>query len=284
MQRITLWIAGFVLVLSSWGCKKEMMSYHGNEGVYFAVQRASNSGPEASSPLYYYSNVEFAKVVPNETELNLKVMITGPIKDYDRFFAVEVNPDSTTGKEGVHYKPVVKEVKLPAGQSFAYIPVTFLRAADLKTKTVYLGLRLVANNYFSLAFPDWDAIPGRTSPEGPQPAKFDASLHTIRINDFIVKPNVWTGSITADNKETGSWGAFTEKKIRLMYEVMGLTYADFSSIETMPLVRQLLIATECGAYLIRQFNAGTPVLEDDGRLMFIGAVPWTSTIGVKWVP
>ncbi len=45
-----------------------------------------------------------------------------------------------------------------------------------------------------------------------------------------------------------------------------------------------LISNELGRYLLNQFNAGTPVLEDDGRLMFAGDVPWTSYIGVPYKP
>ncbi len=69
-----------------------------------------------------------------------------------------------------------------------------------------------------------------------------------------------------------------------MCQIMHLTYADFSSTATMPTVLSTLLASECAKYLIAQYNAGTPVLEDDGRLMFIGNVPWTSYVGVPWVP
>jgi hypothetical protein len=69
-----------------------------------------------------------------------------------------------------------------------------------------------------------------------------------------------------------------------MCELMDLTYTDFASSETMPGILTGLIANTCARYLIEQFDAGKPVLEDDGRLMFIGNVPWTSYLGVPYVP
>jgi MFS family permease len=112
---------------------------------------------------------------------------------------------------------------------------------------------------------------------------FDASLHTINISDLMVQPAVWRGSVVAaTNKETGSWGAFTRKKMELMCQLFNLKYEDFSSDATMSLVLSNLITTEMTRYLINQFNAGTPVKEDDGRLMWVGSVPWTSIIGVPY--
>ena len=48
------------------------------------------------------------------------------------------------------------------------------------------------------------------------------------------------------------------------------------------LVLSALITNEMTRYLTDKFNAGTPVKEDDGRLMWVGSVPWTSTIGVPY--
>src|SRR5690606_7642862 len=95
---------------------------------------------------------------------------------------------------------------------------------------------------------------------------------------------VWRGSIQNGNRESGLWGAFTRKKLELMAELMGVTYADFASDETMPLVKSMLLTNVVQEYLIERYNAKDPVLEDDGRLMWIGSVPWTSYIGVPYVP
>lgn len=273
-------ILTFLLPLMS--CEKEMMDYKGAEGIYFAVQYGPSYGNERVWPYWPSSDIEFVKLTANETTYQVKVMITGALKDYDRKFKVEINPDSTTAILGVHYKALPENLVIPAHAISATVPVTLMRTPDLEKEVKKVGLRLVANENFKLSFPEWDAIPGYTSSTSPIVREFDASLHTIRINDFMVQPAVWIGSIQAGNRESGQWGAFSRKKIELMCKLLDLSYADFGSTTTMPSVRSGLVASECATYLIARFNAGDPVLEDDGRLMFIGNVPWTSYIGVPW--
>ncbi len=278
-------VYGLLLLALVTSCKKEMMQYEGMEGVYFAVQ----SGPSWASPASWayrpYTNIEFVKYPGNITEqvANLKVMITGPVKNYDRSFRVEINPDSTTAQEGVHYLPFPGTFIIPANSIFGYIPVTVKRTPDLTSVNKKLGLRLVANEHFGLAFPDWKAIPGQADTNIGSDTAFNATMHTININDLMVRPAVWYGTVVAaTNKETGSWGAFSRKKMELMFQLFNLTYQDFSSETTMTLVLTNLIASEMTRYLINQFNAGTPVKEDDGRLMWCGSVPWTSIVGVPY--
>jgi len=146
-----------------------------------------------------------------------------------------------------------------------------------------LGLRLVKNENFELSFSNWDAIPSFSASNSPVVTKFDASLHQIKINDFVVKPEVWIGSLQPGNRESGAWGVFSQKKIELMYQIMDLRYEDFANLQVMPGVRSSILTNLCAAYLIERYNAGDPVLEEDGRLMYIGAVPWTSYLGVPWV-
>jgi len=275
-------ILTFLLPLIS--CEKEMMNYKGVEGIYFAVQYGPSYGSELTWAYQPSSDIEFVKLTENETTYRVKVMITGALKDYDRKFKVEINPDSTTAILGVHYNALPENLVIPAQARSTTIPVILKRTPDLQKEGKKIGLRLVANENFQLSFPEWDAIPSYSASNGPITKKFDASLHTIKINDFMVQPAVWIGSIQAGNRESGSWGAFSRKKIELMCRLMDLTYADFGSTVTMPSVRSGLVGSECARYLIEQFNAGTPVLEDDGRLMFIGNVPWTSYIGVPWKP
>lgn len=284
MKQVIIWASVLLCMLSMSACKKDIMGYEGAEGVYFAVQWGPSYGTDKSWPYRPYSNVEFVKYADDVIKVNIKVMITGPVKSYDRPFKVAINPDSTTAVAGVHYEAIPENLVIRADSFAAYVPVTLKRAADLETETKTIGLKLIPNEHFALSFPEWDAIPGYTSTTSGIDSQFNASLHTIRVNDFMVQPAVWVGSIQAGNRESGLWGAFTRKKIELMFRLFDLTYEDFGSTATMPTVRSNLIASEAARYLIGQFNAGTPVLEDDGRLMFIGNVPWTSYIGVKWVP
>ena len=272
----------FGLTLAS--CEKEMKTYEGLEGVYFAQQWGLPAYSEW--PYRPYTNVELVKVAGASPEYtaNIKVMFTGPVKDKDRYFKVEINPDSTTAVENVHYAPLPEEVLVPANATVAYVPLLIKRSKDLQTTIKKIGLRLVANGDFGLAFPTWKNIPelGKGSLTAADTA-FDNSIHTVFIHDFIVQPAVWRGSVNATtNRDQGSWGGFTRKKIELMYKLFNLTYDDFGSDKTMTPILVSLITQEMARYLIAQFNAGTPVKEEDGRLMFVGNVPWTSTVGVPY--
>jgi len=183
---------------------------------------------------------------------------------------------------GQHYEAIAREWKIPAGAIATTIKIRLHRTPDLETVPKTLGLRLISGPQLSLSFPDWNAIPSLDG--GPVVAKFDASLHTLKINDIMVQPAVWSGSIQPGNKESGLFGVFTRKKMEFLEENLGLKYEDFASTAVMPMVRQLLISSDATAILVKRFNEKRPVLEADGRLMWMGTVPWTTIIGVPYVP
>lgn len=284
MKRLFYILMSSVLVLLT-SCEKDMMDYEGLEGVYFAVQWGDSWGNEKSWPYMPYTNVNFLTITGNTDTLSLKVMVTGPTKDYDRTLEVEVNPDSTTAVEGVNYLPIQRKNIVKAGDTYTYVPVILLRTADLQSKKLTLGLRLVANKDFDLSFPEWAAVSGFSS--GTIIKNFNASLHTINFYDMITRPKIWSGTDVSpyyDGAEAGLWGAFTRKKFELMCSFFDLTYNDFNSSETMPMVLQILIYNKMHDYLVKCYNEKKPVLEDDGRLMWVSDCPWTSKIGVPWVP
>lgn len=278
---LNIFISAIIAVTLFTSCEKELMSYEGSEGVYFAVQWGTSYGNEKTWPYMPFSNLEFVKVIGNETTVQLKVMVTGPLKSYDRKFSVAINPDSTTAQKGLHFNDIPSEFTIKANEWFTYVPVVVKRAADLKTSVKKIGIKLVASKDLSLSFPAFDAVAGFTS--GTVIPSFDATMHTIIISDFIVKPAVWTGSVNAQNKETGLWGAFSEKKLNLICERFNLTYNDFMSTTTLPSVLQYLIYQTMSRYLIDMYQKGTPVLEDDGRLMWFSGCTWESSPGVPWV-
>jgi len=282
MKKLLVYILVLPLALFLSGCQKEMMEYEGKEGVYFAVQHGNKSLSINSWPFQPFSDVAFVSIGKNEVDFPVKVMITGPVKNYDRVFRLAVNPDSTTAIEGQHYMPLQTEWKVPAGKVSVDVNIRLKRSPDLETKAVTLGLKLVETNDFKLSFPEWDAIPNLTG--GVVVKEFDASLHTLRINDLMIQPAIWPGSIQPVNRESGLFGVFTRKKMQFLIDNLGLKYEDFASSETMPQARYILVASDAAAILKARFDAKNPVLEDDGRLMFIGAVPWTSVIGVPYVP
>lgn len=263
-------------------CEKEIKGYSGKEGVYFSVRYGTIALLAPSWPYVPSSSVDFVRLGQDVVEFPVNVAITGPVKDYDRVFQVEVNPDSTTAVLGKHYEALKRDWIVPAGAAAATVKVKLIRTPDLQTTPVTLGLRLVATKDFDLSFPVFNAIPGMDA--GVVVDKFDARLHTLKINDIWVQPAVWSGSIQAGNRESGLFGVFTRRKMEFLMQNLGLKYEDFASTDTMPMARQMLIASDATLILVARFNAKDPLLEEDGRLMWMGSVPWTSYIGVPYAP
>lgn len=289
MLNLNLWIMKRLCILCIFfmllSCEKDLMDYQGGDGVYFAVQWGDSWGSELTWPYQPYSNIQFIQMEGDTVTVNIRVMTTGTVKEYDRFFHVEVNPDSTTAIEGIDYLPLQNDIKIKAGEYMADISVRLIRTEILQTEEKKLGLKLFANNYFILAFPQWDAVNGFSSGEIHE--HFDASMHTICFSDMMVIPKVWTGTASSeyvDGAESGLWGAFSRKKLEMICERFDLTYQDFMSNETMPMVLQMLISKTMSDLLIERYNAKDPILEDDGRLMWFSNCPWQSWVGVAWIP
>lgn len=280
MKKLIVYTLLFQLLVFM-GCKKEMMSYEGREGVYFAVRHGQGTLTNLF-PYQPFSSVDFVTIDKDFVDFPLKVTITGPVKDYDRTFGLMVNPDSTTAVEGKHYEKVQSEWKVPAGAVSVDIFVRVKRTPDIAVTPVNLGLTLVATKDFELSFPEFDAIPSYNA--GIVVPKFNAGLHTLKVNDIMVQPAVWPGSIQAGNRESGVFGQFTRRKMQFLIDNLGLKYTDFASPATMPQARYLLVGSDATIILKKRFDEKKPVLEEDGRLMFIGSVPWTSIIGVPYVP
>ncbi|TYR37923.1 DUF4843 domain-containing protein [Sphingobacterium phlebotomi] len=283
MKRIFIFIFFVQYCILFYGCEKEMMAYEGKEGVYFAVRHNDNTTILPGLwPYQPYSNVQFARIGLDETAFEVNVAITGPVKDYDRVFRLVVNPDSTTAIAGLHYGDVQEEWTVPAGAVSTRVKIPLKRTPDLEENPVTLGLRLIPTNDFELSFPEWEAIPEFT--QGQIVREFDASLHALRIDDIMVQPTVWSGSLQAGNRESGLLGVFTRRKMEFLMENLRVKYEDFDDPEIMPMARMMLIASDGTTILVKRLNEGKPVLEEDGRLMWMGTVPWTSYVGVPWVP
>ncbi len=266
------------LLLSS--CTKEIMSYQGPESVYFAVQNGDSWGSLSSWPYVPFTNVEFVKTTADEVTVNIKIRATGESKTYDRTVDVHVVADSSNAVEGVHYT-LPQSVVLEAGKTETLLPVVLKRTSEMRTTTIKLQVQLVENQYFSLIFKSWDSPVELTT--GTIYEGFDASRHNIICTDLIVKPSNWIGSYDATTKkEKSAFGEFSSKKFLLIQSVMGYTYQDFMSSETMTIGVQYAISRYMSNYLVGKYKAHQPVLEDDGRLMWFEYCPWSSFIGVPW--
>ena len=284
MKKTVYIIACICVILGMTSCEKELKEYDGEEGVYFYTQWGAVWGDTTVWASQYYSLVEFVKVVENEYDLKVRIMTTGAVKSYDRTFLLTIDKDSTTAVEGVHYESFPAEQTVKAGMHYTDLFIRLLRTEDIQEEQKELRLKLMPTPDFTLSFPLWKPLPGTWQPDGVK--EFDPSQHIVRINDFIVRPPRWIGSISdlPGTVEGGRWGVFTTKKYRLICEHFNLSFDDFQTTATMPSAKQIVIQEQMASYLIEMYDNKTPILEEDGRLMWFMTVPWTSVVGQPWVP
>ena len=281
MKKIYLFLMAMASIsMISVSCTKEMMDYQGPESIYFAVRNGNTYMSSDGWPYVPFTNVEFVKTTDDEITVNLLLRATGESKAYPRTIDFQAIADSTNAIEGVHYS-MPRSVVLEAGKTETNIPVKFKRTPEMKSELIKLQIKLLANNDFSLIFKSWanpKDLNSGTIYEG-----FDASRHNIICSDIIVKPANWIGSFDASTKkEKSAFGEFSPKKFLLIQSVMGYTYSDFMSSQTMTIGVQYAISRYMSNYLVGKYKAHEPVLEDDGRLMWFEYCPWSSYFGVPW--
>lgn len=284
MKRMAYIIACLWIIIGMTGCEKDLKDYDGLEGVYFYVQWGPEWGDTIKWANQSYTPVEFVNIAGKTHDVKIRIMTTGGIKDYDRTFRLTVDRDSTTAEEGVEYEHFDENQVVKAGAFYTDVYIRTLRSGALSDEQKELRLKLEATADFEIGIPVWQQIASMWSSEGPK--VFDASRHIIRMNDFIVKPSKWIGGIydKPGDTESGRWGVFTEKKYRLICDQFTLIYEDFTTDERMPGAKQAVIQEHMANYLQVLYDAKTPVLEDDGRLMWFLGVSWSSVVGVPWVP
>lgn len=273
------------------GCQKEMMKYEGEEGVYFAVQYGGDWGDTTKWSYFPLTKIEFIKAKTNDTIHKIRVSVTGGIKDYGRKFKMIVETDSTTAVEGDNFDKLPEYYTIEAGRHYLDIPITLHRNQNITLEAKRVMFRLVPTEDFTLSIPVWEGLPDLW-PNNEYP-KFDNTRHALILTDFIVCPEEWAGgpaeNAAVGETEGGFLGQFTVKKFKLICEVMAtkgriLTYSDFSSPETMPSALLKVISETLAEYLTELYNAKTPVLEEDGRLMYADGCPWVSKIGIPYIP
>lgn len=253
------WIYISVMFFICVACERDLMSYEGEESIYFAVQRGHEWGSEKDWPYLPNSLAEFGTILQDTLTLQIKVMITGAEKDYPRPFKVVVNPDSTTAVEGVHYQALADEYVLGANSSYAYVPVVVYRQPEMQTDTVTLGLKLVANDYFTLVFDEFDKMDQFTTGDVVYES-FDATMHKILMTDIMVQPAMWS---------KWEFGTFSPKKLNLMCQELGYTYEDFQNDRKVTYLQQMVISRKFSPILNQAYYDGNPILEDNGQLMWV---------------
>lgn len=286
-MKTILYIAALFLVIAGLsGCEKEVKDFDGEEGVYFYVQWGVDWYDTTYWAAQPYTKVEFIKKGVDEVQLKVRVQVTGRVKDYDRKFRIIVDQDSTTAVEGENYLPIEEWQTLEKGWNYRDVLVTVKNSAALDEVERHLVLRLMPSEELPLAIPVWHDLSGMLKNDSKN-AEFDGTRHEIILNNFITCPKEWMGPSEGKQgqAEGGMWGIFSKEKYEeIIKRFPDLTYEDFMSAETMPSGLQYAIQNKMVIDLQKLYDAGTPIKEKDGRLMWFMGVSWKSYYGVPYRP
>ena len=175
---------------------------------------------------------------------------------------VVVDKEGTTAIEGVHYEIDVDTVVVPAGESTADVNVRFFRTDDLMEKSVRLALRLEDNEYFKCYFPEYKNMNTYTATG----VQIHGDSFSFTLSEMYTIPWYWRAIM-----ETDYFGEWTPKKFVLINTVCGFTMSDWNSAggtgAKIIYGRCGFFATMVQKYLQEQADAGTPVLDSDGKYM-----------------
>ena len=164
-----------LLGLFLWSCSQEKMPlYNGKTCIYFNIK--STVGASFTDEM----NFSFGLLNVMDSVLQIPVMATGDLVDYDRYFDFVM--DSTTATEGVHFELPEKGV-IPAGKEVGYIAVPLHRIVD--DEEIYqLHLRLLPNETFELNLPEAYVSSDTV----------DLLRMTLNFSSSITKPRTWMDS------------------------------------------------------------------------------------------
>ncbi|MDR1720694.1 MAG: DUF4843 domain-containing protein [Dysgonamonadaceae bacterium] len=266
LKRIFTLTLPVAVLIAPIGCESELKDYDGPESVYFYHGSEQGSWTIGVVRTPFVTRVDFADVTGDTVKLDIRVLVTGDIKNYDRQLRLEIRADSTTAVAGTDFVALNPTYVFPADSVKAEIAVLLLRNTGLRTEEKQLQLVLTPTDDLTTDMPKL-----RMLFSGMIYQTYDALTYTIRMNDFVTQPETWSVN----------WGEFTQKKFLLMLEVLGLTRENFSSVLYN---RQIDADVIMSNYLIEKYYAHTPVLEDDGSLMWFAhcADVFSSTPGVPW--
>lgn len=281
MKKALLFTIFLSLLVFMTSCEKDLMDYQGENSIYFDVQRGQEWRDSAFWARQYYTQVNFIDIIGDTSVLELPIAISGPVTDYPRSFRVAVVEDSTTAVEGVDFD-FQREWILPAGAAVANIKLYLYKQPDLEDTLRTIMLRVQDNENFTTNLNFDKELPGRDNIlEQDKKYNSDPRFHTVELTFTIKKPEDWWGQDYPSYTEIDVFGAFTAKKYLLMLDVLG--YSESMFCEVIKGKDQAEVIGEIFArYLVQQFDKGEPVLEKDGRLMWVQAVQ--TIYKNKWYP
>ena len=257
-----LFVLGLSAVLGA--CEKKDIEVFTTDdaGIYFQLIK----GYYGTTTEIYTDSLDysFASLPASMKDVILPATVRtmGKVADYDRPFKVVVDKEGTTAIEGVHYEIDLDSVVVPAGKSSANVNVRFFRTDDLMEKSVRLALRLEDNEHFKCYFSEYKNMNIYSSTG----VLIHGDSFSFTLSEMYTIPWYWRVII-----ETDYFGVWTPKKFVVINLVCGFTMDDWNNAggtgAKIIYGRCGFFATMVQKYLQEQADAGTPVVDSDGKYM-----------------
>lgn len=212
-----------------------------------------------------YSFSEAADEVMDKV-LYARIRTLGKVRDYDRKVKVVVDTENSTAIEGKHFVVDFDTVCIKAGQSEAMVGVKFLRDASLKEEQVRLVIKVEDNENFKVPFDSQK----NTNVYYDEGKIIRANSYVFEVNEFYSEPMLW---MMFGEESVGEWSITKQRLMTKMFElsaydwsIEGWQYGD-GKIQSKTFD---FFAVKMRIYLQNMANAGTPVMDDDGKYMQLG--------------
>lgn len=236
--------------IAGMACKKELKTYDGLTGIYFAPAIDTRNAVGVDSTAMSFT---FAKAGLKDSVMRLVVRISGNPTERDRVFKLNIHPTSTA-VAGQHYEILNPDFMIRAGTVADTLKIKMKRTPDMLTQTFILRLKLEANENFDTPMQDRvvNLVTGK---------KLSFTTYTFSINDIVKKPQAWID---------GYLGTFSRKKLFLLAEVAEIkNIGDLDNFSLTPISKLIYYGTFMQRYLNEMKANGKTIYEEDNTTEMI---------------
>lgn len=253
---------GTLLFLFS--CKQEPLElYSGNPAIYFQGAIRNNIYEPKNSGNFSFGYMDTAE---KNAVYSIIVASMGGIQSTDRPYKLLIDPSSDL-KEGRDFEFLDRSFNIKAGQMNDTLFLMLNRTVELKEKNLTLFLQLESNVHFKTAMNSQLIGTGAN-----EQTKYFTTF-TFWVNDIAGTPWFWDASQTSTSSIiNGYLGKFSGKKLKLLVDRYGLNLEEITAIGYQPSASAVLSwGYGLKSYFEEMQAAGTPILDEDGLPMKVGA-------------
>ena len=252
-------LAGFCMASCS---EEDFTTFAGNKsGIYF--QKVASTTLEGI-PLEFSDStaISFSSLAPDKMEytVTVPVKIMGVVADHDRTFTMKIDESKTTAIRGDHFEFDESKCVMPDNKTSVNVPVVLKRHKDLETKMVRIEFILEDNQDFTVELESYKNTPAWNATG----AQLCGSRFKIIYSDTYTVTDWWDINGTT---YYGTWSASKEKRVNA---IMDWTHYDWENWRVPP--GQMGYAAKLLKKELQALaDAGTPVVDDDGKYMQLPA-------------